>query len=58
MLADTDILEAALEQLVRFHDHRLSLTDCASFEVMRRLKLDGAFAFDLDFVACGFRMLP
>jgi len=23
-----------------------------------RLKLDGAFAFDLDFVACGFRMLP
>ena len=58
LLADTEILEAALEQLARFHDHRLSLTDCASFEVIRRLKLDGAFAFDLDFVACGFQMLP
>ena len=36
LLADTEILEAALEQLARFHDHRLSLTDCTSFEVMRR----------------------
>ena len=58
LLADTEILDGALEHLARFHDHRLSLTDCTSFEVMRRLKLDGAFAFDLDFVACGFQMLP
>ena len=58
LLAETDILDASLEHMIRFHDHRLSLTDCASFEVIRRLKLDAAFSFDRDFVACGFRMLP
>jgi predicted nucleic acid-binding protein len=58
LLTDAEILEAALGQLAHYHDHRLSLTDCASFDVIRRLKLDGAFAFDLDFVACGFRMPP
>lgn len=58
LLADSDILDAALEHMARFHQRRLSLTDCASFEVMRRLKLSAAFAFDDAFVACGFRMVP
>jgi predicted nucleic acid-binding protein len=35
----------------------LSLVDCVSFEVMRRLELTTAFAFDDDFVAQGFRCL-
>jgi predicted nucleic acid-binding protein len=42
----------------RFADKRLSLTDCASFELMDRLGLEGAFAFDPDFRDCGYRMLP
>lgn len=58
LLADSEILDGALEQMSRFHNHRLSLTDCTSLEVIRRLRLEAAFAFDDDFVACGFPMLP
>lgn len=32
--------------------------DLVSFEVMRRLGIDEAFAFDDDFAAAGFRVLP
>ena len=42
----------------RFADKRLSLADCASFEVLDRFALDGAFTFDRDFRDCGYRMLP
>ena len=55
---DLELLKGALAQMQRFADKRLSLTDCASFEVMARLGLDGAFTFDRDFRDCGFRMLP
>lgn len=37
---------------------QLSLVDCVSFETMRRLGLDRAFAFDADFEAQGFVRLP
>ncbi|MFH1891742.1 MAG: VapC toxin family PIN domain ribonuclease [Candidatus Zixiibacteriota bacterium] len=37
---------------------RLSLVDCASFETMRRLGLDTAFAFDCHFSEQGFHTLP
>ncbi len=36
-------------------DKHLSLTDCASFEIMRR---STAFSFDRDFRDCGFEMVP
>lgn len=36
----------------------LSLVDCVSFEVMRRLRLDRVFAFDADFENHGFRCVP
>ena len=36
----------------------LSLVDCVSFEVMRRLAIPTAFAFDRDFERAGFRTLP
>ena len=55
---DVELLKGALAQMRRFADKRLSLTDCASFEVIGRLGLDGAFTFDRDFRDCGFRMLP
>lgn len=55
---DSDLLAGALARMERFADKRLSLTDCASFELMERLGLDSAFSFDRDFRDCGFRMVP
>ena len=55
---DAELLRGALAHMARFMDKRLSLTDCASFEVMQRLGLEGAFTFDRDFRDCGFRTLP
>ena len=36
----------------------LSLVDCISFEVIRQLGLDAAFAFDAHFVQQGFNCIP
>lgn len=36
----------------------LSLVDCVSFEVMRQLGIDTAFAFDAHFIQRGFRCIP
>lgn len=58
LFIDAVVLRGALEKMARFADKRLSLTDCASFDVMERLALDAAFTFDRDFRDCGFRMLP
>jgi predicted nucleic acid-binding protein len=58
VLIDLDLLRGSLEQMKRFADKQLSLTDCASFELMERLGLDAAFSFDTDFRDCGFRMVP
>ena len=58
VFVDSELLHGALDQMRRFADKRLSLTDCASFEVLDRLGLDGAFTFDRDFRDCGYRMLP
>ena len=58
LFVDAEILRGALSRMERFADKRLSLTDCASFEVIDRLGLAGAFSFDRDFRDCGYRMLP
>ncbi len=58
LFVDSAIVRGALDRMARFSDKRLSLTDCASFELMERLGLDSAFAFDNDFRACGYRMVP
>ncbi len=55
---DGELLEGALARMRRFADKRLSLTDCASFEMMERLRLDAAFTFDCDFRDCGWPVLP
>ena len=52
------MLEGALRRMERYGDRRVSLTDCASFELMERLGIDTAFTFDPDFRDCGFRMVP
>ena len=58
VFVEPDLLRAALDRLVRLRDKRLSLTDCASFELMDRLGLRAAFTFDRDFRDCGYEMLP
>jgi len=42
----------------KFSDKKLSFTDCTSFALMRRLELNEAFAFDDDFIAVGFEIVP
>jgi predicted nucleic acid-binding protein len=58
LFVDGEVLDGALARMARYADKRLSLTDCASFEVMTRLGLTSAFSFDRDFRDCGFEMLP
>jgi len=58
VFVDVGLLRGALDQMKRFADKRLSLTDCVSFETLERLGLGGAFTFDRDFRDCGFRMFP
>jgi predicted nucleic acid-binding protein len=58
LFVDAVVAAGALRLMRRFGDKRLSFTDCASFEVMTRLKLEAAFSFDRDFRDCGFSMVP
>lgn len=46
----------AVELLAHRGKRGLSLVDCASFVVMRRLGVERAFAFDADFLREGFRL--
>lgn len=55
---DSAVVEGALERMARFSDKRLSLADCASMELIDRLRLGGAFTFDADFRDCGVRSHP
>jgi predicted nucleic acid-binding protein len=58
LFVDSDVVRGGLDLMARFSDKRLSLTDCTSFELMDRLGLETAFAFDTDFRDCGYRMVP
>jgi uncharacterized protein len=51
-------LDAAWAVFCRRHDQRLSFTDCTSFALMQRLKIETAIALDDDFRALGFMNLP
>jgi len=54
---DRAVHEAAASAFLTLRG-RVSLVDLASFEVMRRMGIDTAFAFDRDFVRHGFRTVP
>lgn len=49
---------AAVRLVVRENRRDLSLVDCASFVVMRRLDVIRVFAFDTHFAEQGFQVIP
>lgn len=55
---DEDLHRAGLVALLGAGNRRLSLVDWVSFELMRREGIPTAFAFDRDFAAQGFALIP
>ena len=51
-------LSAAWQQFMRDSDKAYSFTDCASFAVMRRLRIVRAASVDAEFRQAGFQVLP
>jgi len=51
---DQPVHELAMATLLAAGSSKLSLVDCSSFVVMRRLEIQVAFAFDRHFVEEGF----
>ncbi len=47
-------LQKALALFDAYHDQKLSFTDCTSFALMKRLKLQSVIALDSDFKSIGF----
>ncbi len=47
----------AVHYFRKFADQRISFTDCISFAVMKRHRLDTAFTFDRHFLNAGFRVI-
>jgi predicted nucleic acid-binding protein len=58
VFVDAPLVRSGFARMEQFADKTLSLPDCVSFEVIDRLGLDGAFAFDRDFRDCGYRVFP
>ncbi len=55
---DEELHAAAVASLFTAAERRLSLVDCVSFELMRRLGLTDVLALDSDFARQGFNLLP
>ena len=55
---DEGLLERAMQALLAAAKRRVSLTDWTSFAVMQQQRLSQAFAFDEDFAAQGFDVVP
>jgi predicted nucleic acid-binding protein len=52
---DEELFRAGWDYFQQHQDKDYSLTDCISFVVMEKLKIETAFAFDRHFVQAGFR---
>ncbi len=48
---------AALQWMRKYADQHVSFADCASFAIMRRLKIRTAFTFDRHFRLAGFDVI-
>lgn len=55
---DQGLHDRAIAACLATGSRGLSLVDCISFDLMRLRGVDRAFAFDADFKAQGFRLLP
>jgi len=55
---DEVLFHEAWRYFTRHSDKSYSLTDCASFIVMRRLRIRGALTFDRHFGQAGFEQQP
>jgi uncharacterized protein len=55
---DADDESQAVELFAKFADQRVSFTDCVSFVLMRRHRLESAFSFDRHFTDAGFEVVP
>jgi uncharacterized protein len=55
---DADIHNAAVSALLTALKRKLSLVDCSSFEITRRMNIKSVFAFDPHFKEQGFDCLP
>lgn len=55
---DGELHRAAVGAVLAAGRRRLGLVDCASFEVMHRLGIRRAFAFDRHSVERGFEVIP
>lgn len=55
---DADDEEKAVDVFAKFADQKVSFTDCISFVLMRRNRLERAFTFDRHFGSAGFQVVP
>jgi predicted nucleic acid-binding protein len=55
---DEGLFKEGWDYFQRHQDKDYSLTDCISFVVMKRFKIETAFAFDQHFVQAGFKRVP
>ena len=55
---DADDEEKAIDVFGKFADQQVSFTDCVSFVLMRRNRLERAFTFDRHFASAGFEVMP
>jgi len=55
---DESLHQVGIASVLAAARRRLSLVDCASFEIMRRLGIKTAFAFDHHFDEQGFERVP
>ena len=59
VFVDRDLERAAIDRwLRRFRDHRVSLTDAVSFEVMRAQRIRRALSIDEHFSLAGYEVAP
>ena len=55
---DADDEMRAVDLFAKFADQQISFTDCVSFVLMRRHRLERAFTFDRHFADAGFDLMP